>query len=85
MTTMRFMPVAISDEQRIFGQALKAYRMRKAWTLQKISSRTGVAISVIQKLEKCSGGTHDLTRARIRKALPDFDPNGEPLMTRRSA
>ena len=63
---------------KTFAERLKAYRMEKLWTLQQMATLTGLAPDSIWRLENGHRRPHDLTRAKLKRALPDFDESPSP-------
>ena len=57
-----------------FADRLKRARMRRCWTLKQMSAVTGLSISGLSELERGLKNPHDLTVARLHKALPDDFP-----------
>ncbi len=55
-----------------FGEALKNYRMEKGWTLRQVSALTGYPMATLSRIENHKVEPYDLTKAKIRKALPFF-------------
>ncbi len=55
-----------------FGEALKRYRLEKGWTLRQVSALTGYPTATLSRIEIGRVEPHDLTKAKIRKALPFF-------------
>ena len=55
-----------------FGKRLKAYRLRRKWTLAQMSAVTGIAISALWAIERGKVTPQELTVARIQDALPDL-------------
>ena len=55
-----------------FGERLKAYRLDRLWTLHQMATVTGLSISGLQSIENGKVQPHDLTVAKILKALPDL-------------
>ncbi len=66
-----------------FGQALKNYRLDKGWTLRQLSALTGYPTATLSRIELCRVEPHDLTKAKIRRALPLFSEaeNASDLVT----
>jgi transcriptional regulator with XRE-family HTH domain len=60
-------------ENKTFGQKLKAYRMKRHWTLRQMSAITGVRIATLSKIERGDTQPFDLTQAKIKDALPGWE------------
>jgi DNA-binding XRE family transcriptional regulator len=55
------------------GKKLKQYRMRKLWTLRQMATVTDLSEATIYKIEVGDVTPHDLTVAKILKAIPDLE------------
>jgi transcriptional regulator with XRE-family HTH domain len=60
------------------GMTLKRYRLSKLWTMRQMSAVTGIGLRTIWMIEHGKSVPHDLTIAKLKKALPDLDIN-EPI------
>jgi len=56
-----------------FGKQLKAYRLRRLWTLRQLALVTGFPIPTLSRIENLRTKPQDLTIAKISRALPDFE------------
>ncbi len=55
-----------------FGATLKRSRMRRLWSLRQMAVVTGMSVNGIRQIEAGKVKPHELTVARIVKALPDI-------------
>jgi DNA-binding XRE family transcriptional regulator len=55
------------------GNKIKAYRMRRGWSQLTFANRVGITRESVCNAETGRNTPRDLTVARIRIALPDFD------------
>jgi transcriptional regulator with XRE-family HTH domain len=56
-----------------FAEQFKKYRLQRLWTLRQMANAVGVTIPTIWKIENGRVKPHDLTVAKILRALPDLE------------
>ncbi|MGI6099922.1 MAG: helix-turn-helix transcriptional regulator [Lentisphaerae bacterium] len=60
------------DFTKVLGETVRAMRQRESWTQPELSSRSGVPVSTLSRLERTGHGSAD-TLARLLFALGALD------------
>jgi DNA-binding XRE family transcriptional regulator len=64
---------AAMQDRSEFPIRLKEYRLKRCWTLRQMGNATGISTVAIWNIENGRVKPHELTVAKIRRALPDFE------------
>jgi transcriptional regulator with XRE-family HTH domain len=73
--------ISTVSKRQMAAVALKAYRMKREWTLEQMSRATKLHPSTIHKLENGVTTPRELTLARLERMLPDLFPGIEEKVT----
>jgi transcriptional regulator with XRE-family HTH domain len=64
---------AAMQERPDIAARLKTYRLTKMWTLKQLANAVGLSTVTVWKIENGKVSPHELTVAKIQRALPDFE------------
>lgn len=62
--------ISVQSKREMIATALKAYRMKHEWTLEKMGTVTDLHPSTIYKIENGMTVPHELTLAILERKLP---------------
>ena len=65
--------IACMEYRKSIADKVKRYRMSRLWTLHQMADATGITLRTIWMIETNKVKPHDLTIAKIKRALPDFE------------
>ena len=61
------------ETKNTIHDALKAYRLRRLWTMQEMADAAGLSVGTIHSFESGRARPTDLTLAKIKARLRGFD------------
>lgn len=57
------------------AETIKKYRLERLWTLRQMATVIGLTTGALWKIENGKVKPHELTVAKIQRALPDIEIN----------